>query len=282
MKLTFYTPSYKNAEGFGGASFGFAGEEDENLTLARSFPEDIGGVSVCGSYKDILENIPNGKWQAGVVLLGNAGGENEFVRALSKKVSAPLVGGAGAICPKTGDGALITGRGEAAVFLISDERYDVSVMSENVHYDILGEHKISFSGRYIDTVDGEDALTWYNDQRQKFGIAENDFEHLTLADKNGINAHLSVRDGRLFSGRDLEGKMDLRYLPREAAQARIEKFYRADEDVIVFGCAGLKATLSEGIRTNALGLFMFGEVCTVGNVSNFGNLMLSKLILKKK
>ena len=24
------------------------------------------------------------------------------------------------------------------------------------------------------------------------------------------------------------------------------------------------------------------EVCTVGNVSNFGNLMLSKLILKKK
>lgn len=282
MKLTFYTPSYKDAEGFGGASFGFAGDENENLTLAKSFPEDVEGVSVCGSYRDILENIPKGRWQAGIVLLGNAGGENEFVRALSEKVSAPLVGGAGAICPKTGESALITGRGEAAVFLISDDRFEVSVKSENVHYDILGEHKISFSGRYIDTIDGEDALVWYNGQRKKLGISEEDFEHLTLADKNGINAHLSVRDGRLFSGRDLAEVMELRYLPREAAHERIEKFYRSDAEAIVFGCAGLKATLSGGIRTNALGLFMFGEVCTVGEVSDFGNLMLSKLILKKK
>lgn len=282
MKLTFYTPSYKNAEGFGGASFGFAGEEDENLTLSRSFPEEVGGVSVCGTYKDILENIPEGKWQAGIVLLGNAGGENEFVRALSEKVCAPLVGGAGAICPKTGESALITGRGEAAVFLISDENFDVSVKCENVHYDILGEHKITFDGRFIETVDGGDALAWYNDRREKLGISENDFEHLTFADKNGINAHLSVRDGRLFSGRDLAEVMELRYLPRDAAQERIENFYRADEDTIVFGCAGLKGTLSDGIRTKALGLFMFGEVCTVGNVSDFGNLMLSKLILKKK
>ena len=55
MKLTFYTPSYKNAEGFGGASFGFAGEEDENLTLSRSFPEEVGGDTggFChGQYTD--------------------------------------------------------------------------------------------------------------------------------------------------------------------------------------------------------------------------------------
>ena len=184
MKLTFYTPSHKSAEGFGGASFGFAGAENENLTHARSFPEDVEGVSVCGSYKDILESIPKGKWQAGIVLLGNAGGENEFVHTLSEKVSAPLVGGAGAICSKTGESALITGRGEAAVFLIADDRFEVSVISENVHYDILSEHKISFSGRYIDKIDGEDALRWYNNHRQKLGISEDDFEHLTLADKN--------------------------------------------------------------------------------------------------
>jgi len=282
MKLVFHTPSYKNAEGFGGASFGFAGAENESLTVAKAFPEDVCGVALVGGYDEILKRVPEGKWQAGIVLLGNCGGENEFVRALRKKVSAPLVGGAGAICPKTGESALITGRGEAAVFLISDERFDVTVISENVHRDVLGEHKVAFDGRFVDTIDGISALAWYNEKRRALGISENDFEHLTLSDKSGINAHLSVRDGRLFSGRDLEEKMLLRYLPKDAAQERIESFYAADDDAIVFGCAGLKGTLSEGIATNALGLFMFGEVCTVGDVSNFGNLMLSKLVLKKK
>ena len=46
MKLNFYTPSYENAEGFGGATFGFAGDENESLTLAKAFPEDVCGVSV--------------------------------------------------------------------------------------------------------------------------------------------------------------------------------------------------------------------------------------------
>ena len=76
--------------------------------------------------------------------------------------------------------------------------------------------------------------------------------------------------------------MQLRYLPPDEAQKRIEAFYTEDSDAIVFGCAGLKQTLSETVKTNALGLFMFGEVCTVGDHSDFGNLMLSKLILKKK
>ena len=281
MKLNFYTPSFKNAEGFGGATFGFAGEENESLTLARAFPEDVCGVSLCGTYAEVLKNIPDGKWQAAIVLLGNAGGENEFVRALCEKVKAPLVGGAGAICPKTGESALIAGRGEAAVFLISDEKFDVSVKCENVHYDILSEHTVSFSGRYIDTVDGKDALSWYCNEREKLGLSDNDFEHLTLSDTFGINAHLSVRDGKLFSGRDLSEKMQLRYLPKDKAQERISEFYN-EKDAIVFGCAGLKGTLSEGISTDALGLFMFGEVCTVGNHSDFGNLMLSKLVLKKK
>lgn len=282
MKLEFYTPSCKIAEGFGGATFGFAGDENENLTLLKAFTEDVCGISVCGSYRDILGNIPDGEWQAAIVLLGNAGGENEFVRALYEKVKAPLVGGSGAICPKTGESALIIGRGEAAVFLISDDRFDITVESENVHYDILGEYEIAFSGRFIESVDGCDALDWYNEKRRDKKVPDSDFEHLTLADKNGINAHLSVHDGKLFSGRDLAGKMELRYLSENDAQKRIEAFYASDDDAIVFGCAGLKATLSESIKTNALGLFMFGEVCTIGNVSDFGNLMLSKLILKKK
>ncbi len=281
MKLTFYTPSYKNAEGFGGASFGFAGTEDETLTLAKAFPEDINGVVISGSYSEILANIPDGSWQAGIVLLGNAGNENDFIRTLAEKVKTPLVGGSGAICPKTGESALITGHGEAAIFLIADDRFDISVISENVHYDILSEHKLTFTDRFIDTVDGCDALAWYTEKRAALGIAEGDFEHLTLTDSYGINAHLSIRDGKLYAGRDLDETMLLRYLPKDKAQERIAAFY-GEENAVVFGCAGLKQTLSAGIRTNALGLFMFGEVCTLNGRSDFGNLMLSKIIFRKK
>ncbi|MBQ4159371.1 MAG: hypothetical protein IJD83_00415 [Clostridia bacterium] len=281
MKLTFYTPSYKNTEDFGGATFGFAGAENELLTLSQTFAEDINGTVLYGSYDDVLSDIPDGNWQAGIVLLGNAGNENTFVRALAQRIKAPLVGGSGAICPQTGESALITGHSEAAVFLINDDRFDVSAVSENVHYDILSEHTLTFTGRFVDTIDGCDALTWYNQKRNELGLDENDFEHLTLTDTYGINAHLSVRDGKLFSGRDLDETMVLRYLPIDKAQARIQAFY-SGENAIVFGCAGLKQTLSDSIETNNLGLFMFGEVCTVNGHSDFGNLMLSKIVFSKK
>ena len=55
-----------------------------------------------------------------------------------------------------------------------------------------------------------------------------------------------------------------------------------DEDAIVFGCAGLSGLLDKPLDTKSLGLFLFGEVCTVGNRAEFGNLMLSKLKITEK
>ena len=55
-----------------------------------------------------------------------------------------------------------------------------------------------------------------------------------------------------------------------------------DPDAIVFGCAGLSGLLDKPLDTDSLGLFLFGEVCTVDGVAEFGNLMLSKLIIRKK
>ena len=52
---------------------------------------------------------------------------------------------------------------------------------------------------------------------------------------------------------------------------------------IVFGCAGLAGLLDKPLDTKSLGLFLFGEVCTVeGDKAEFGNLMLSKLLIRKK
>ena len=281
MKIEFYTPSHGVTEEFGGASLGFAGAEDANVSNKITCPFDINGVMVSGSYEDCLKNIPEAKYQAGIVLLGNAGNENQFIRSLADKVKAPLVGGSAATNSVTGESALILGRGEAAVFMINDDRYEVEAVSQNIHYDILSKHTISFSQRWIDTIDGCEAKKWLEDKKAELGVSEDDFEHLTFADEHGINVHLSVVDGRIFSGRDLAETLYLRYVPHGEVQKRIQAFYD-DKDAVVFGCAGLKGILDTGLCSKGTGLFMFGEVCTVDGYSDFGNLMLSKIKITKK
>ena len=263
---------------FGCASLGFAGSEEKSLT----FPADLNGIVLTGSYENILANIPAGPFQAGVVVFGNAGGENGFMRALQAKAGCPFAGGGAAIDGETGTRALITGGGEAAVFLISDDRYDVTVVSENIHYDILSEHDITMDGpRVLKAVDGINAAEWLSAKKAELGLAEGDFEHLTFADMNGVNAHLSCPDGVIRSGRDLCPRMTLRYLAPDKVQERMQKFYD-DENAVIFGCAGLKGILNGPITSPGVGLFLFGEVCTFNGVSEFGNLMCSKLRVVKK
>lgn len=281
-KIEFYTPSNGITDNFGAATFGFVGAEDETQRKIIPFNADLNGVMICGTYQECLDNIPDGTWDAVVVLLGNKGNENWFVDTLSKKVNAPLVGGGAAINPVTGESGLITGNSDAAVFLISDDNYNFDVCFENIHKDILSEHEISYTNpRVIDKIDGVDAVTWLKEKKVELGVAETDFEHLTLSDMNGINAHLSLVDGNICSGRDVTSKMQLRYVSENDVWDRMEAFYD-DEDAIVFGCAGLKGILPKKLNSKGIGLFMFGEICTSGTVSEFGNLMLSKLRIEKK
>ena len=52
------------------------------------------------------------------------------------------------------------------------------------------------------------------------GIAEGDFEHLTLCDMKDVNAHLSWNGQNIVSGRDLQHEMIVRYVkPEEVYQA---------------------------------------------------------------
>jgi len=278
MRIHFYTPACgANDEQFGAASFGFVGAEDENRKTEQVFPIDIKGDFIFGTYEECLQQVAAKPYQAGIILTGNAGRENAFVKALSEKISIPLVGGGAAINPETGEKGLISGRGDAAVFLILDDRYQISVETKNIHEDVLSTHSISFTNpRIIDSIDGQDASQWLKKEKEKHGLEPTDFEHLTLADMYGINAHLSEIDGKIHSGRDLMPEMVLRYVHPKAVHNRMETFYN-DPNAIVFGCAGLKGILSAPLKASGLGLFMFGEVCTVNGISGFGNLMLSKI-----
>jgi Asp/Glu/hydantoin racemase len=81
------------------------------------------------------------------------------------------------------------------------------------------------------------------------------------------------------SGRDVHEKMVLRRVAHEKVYDAMQAFYN-DKDAIVFGCAGLSGLLDKPLENDSMGLFLFGEVCTVDGIAEFGNLMLSKLVIK--
>ncbi len=286
-KLTFSTTGcWDLADGFGCASLGLPGCCDNSVNVVLAYEQDIQGVMLTGSYDQMLDDAKKVSQKktvhAAIVVFGNAGGENTFLADLQKIISCPMVGGGAAIDGATGRSGLIPGEGPGAVYLITDDRYTYTAVTQCIHEVVFGEVSLTTADpRTILTINGEDAGTFLNRKRAELGLKETDFEHLTISDFNNVNAHLSCVDGVIKSGRDLHEKMLLRYVPHEKVYDAMHAFYD-DPDAIVFGCAGLSGLLDKPLDTESLGLFLFGEVCTVDGTAEFGNLMLSKLIIHKK
>lgn len=284
-KLCFTTTgAWALAEGFGCASLGLAGICDNTQQKVVTYPVELEGVVLTGSYEDILTGVKavNVPVYAAVVLFGNAGGENVFLKQLQEIVFCPMVGGGAAIDGATGRKALLTGGGEAAVLFITDGRYTYEAVTHNIHTQVLEKCTLSFDEpRTVLTINGENAADFLQKKRKQLALPDTDFEHLTLSDLNDVNAHLSSDNGIIKSGRDVREIMLLRYVPHEQVYVAIEQFYD-DKDAVIFGCAGLSGLLDKPLETDSLGLFLFGEVCTVDGQAEFGNLMLSKLRIVKK
>lgn len=283
-RIAFYMPKHQpEGEVFGAATLGFAGMAGCAADEVCTFAQSPCGVVLSGSYDQILSSIPTANYSACIALCGNAGGENAFVRALSKRLGCPVVGGGAAMDGNVG--GLIAGGGQASVLLIDDKDYDVRVETKNIHKHIVGTCRVDFdekNPRVITAIDGQEPRLWLNAQKKALGIPENDFEHFTLSDVNGVNAHLSWNGKNIVSGRDLENEMIARYVKPEEVLASVFDFYDDDENTIVFGCAGIKGITGEIPKVKSLGLYMYGEICTHESGAEFGNLMLSKITLIKK
>ena len=280
--IAFYMPQYRPAEGiFGAATLGFAGKGGPEAEDRYTYKIQPRGIVINGTYEECLSGVPYGKYQAAIVLCGNAGGENVFLARLQEKLQCPIVGGGAAM--DGARGGLITGGGQASVLLIEDEAYDVQTSVKNIHDQVLGTCKVSFEHpRVIKAIDGQDPAVWLEQQKGALGIDAADFEHFTLSDRMGVNAHLSASGQSIVSGRDLETEMLVRYVRKEDVYRAVYDFYNDDEDAIIFGCAGLKGITGEITSVKSLGLYLFGEICAVQGQAVFGNLMLSKLKLVKK
>ncbi len=286
-KLSFTTTGcWDQAEGFGCASLGLPGFCDNAENRVRNYKTELEGIALTGSYEAMLEaarlEAQAHPICAAIVVFGNAGGENTFLAELQKIISCPMVGGGAAMDGASGHSGLIPGGGPGAVLLITDDRFTYEAKTQCIHTELLGECTVEAEDpRTIRTINGVDAAQFLGQKKRELGLRENDFEHLTLSDLRNVNAHLSCVDGVIKSGRDVQDKMLLRYVPHEQVYEAIRSFYD-DPDAIVFGCAGLSGLLDQPLNTPSLGLFLFGEVCTVDGVAEFGNLMLSKLVIQPK
>lgn len=279
-KLCFATPAaYDAAAGFGCATLSpiMNGAACE----CAAYPQALDMECLTGTYETLLTAAQEVAARRGqpfvtVVVFSNAGGENAFMQRVQTVLHCPMVGGGAAFDAQHGP-ALIPGGSQAALALIYDTRYTYRVQTKCIHEMIVDTCRLELAdARTIRTINGADAAQYLREQKQALGLAETDFEHLTLTDALGVNAHLSLDGGTVKSGRDLVPEMTLRYVAPDAAFDAIRVFYD-DPDAIVFGCAGLGGLLDRPLNTPSLGLFLFGEVCTVGDTAEFGNLMLSKL-----
>ena len=271
------TDSWSDQDGFGCASLGLAGTDSN----AATFQHSVNGTVLTGEYDTVLQQVKKlgnlENIQVAIVLFGNAGGENAFLQQLHQLLPCPMVGGGAAIDGATGKAALLTGGSQVALLLIQDDRYLFETETVCIHEQLIEECTLTLAdARTILTINGMDAVAYLAEKKASLGLQATDFEHLTLTDKYGVNAHLSKPDDRIKSGRDLQQTMYLRYVPHKVVYDRIRAFYD-DPDAIVFGCAGLGSMLDRPLDTTSLGLLLFGEVCTVGSHAEFGNLMLSKL-----
>ncbi len=286
-KLSFSTTScWDNAEGFGCASLGLAGIGDNSSPVVADYDKTVKGIEIVGTYEQVFDavskKVRDYDIYAAIIVFGNVGGENAFLAKLQTVLKCPIVGGGAAIDGTTGRAGLIPGNGEAAILLLTDSRYTYCVETKCIHDTILEECTMTLADpRTILAINGVPAPQFLAEKRAQFGLAETDFEHLTFSDLKNVNAHLSMVDGVIKSGRDVNEKMLLRYIPHEKVYESIRSFYD-DDDAIVFGCAGLSSILDKPLDTKSLGLFLFGEVCCVDGVSEFGNLMLSKLVITNK
>lgn len=280
------TGAWDLTTGFGCASLGLPGvcDNTENKITARQIPAK--SVALTGSYEEILAGAKavaeKESVYAAIVVFGNAGGENAFLADLYQIVSCPMVGGGAAIDGATGRKGLIPGGGEGAALLFTDDRFTYETDAQCIHNHAIKTCEITTADpRTILTIDGEDAAAFLANKKAELGLKAEDFEHLTLSDMNDVNAHLSCVDGQIKSGRDVCKQMKLRYVEHSGVYDTMRAFYD-DEDAIVFGCAGLSGLLEKPLDTKSLGLFLFGEVCTVNGKPEFGNLMLSKLKIRSK
>lgn len=284
MKLGFYSlGSRPKGMDFGCRTLGFPDTEAAEGG-SRILDREIEGLSFFGTEQQCYDFAAanHREAKAAMILTNTSGTENIWVHKLAELLQRPIVGGGAASSDGVPGEGLSEGYAQAGIFLITDKTVSVHTEFYNLHEHILEECRLELAdARTIRKINGVDAACYLNYRKEQHGFSGEDFEHLTLSTLEHVNTHLRCENGIIKSGRDLQETMLLRYAMPDKVQDLMEGFYQScGKNSIIFGCAGLKSLLKQKFSCEGLGTFLFGEICTLNGHSDFGNLMLSKIIFE--
>ncbi len=299
IELTFFTTGQNEnifRHTFGSTTLGFCCNDrwiDSNTPDYYRFPYKIEGIiindSLEGAYLQLdklLKDEVYKRVKGAVILFGNCGNENTFMKYIRKKFQVPFIGGSSAIGEDGVAGRILPNNNQVSILLITDDRYAFEWESKNIHNNVL-EQAIVLGNhpRYIENFKIQDNVIRAYDYIQEIAaqkkVESGLCERIAISDSHGRNIHL-IPDGLNFKcGADLpeDRKILIRYTSVDNAYMEMSDFFSSDNSLI-FGCAGLKSIIAgRGLSTgkNSVGLFMFGEVTGINGYPDFGNLMLTKI-----
>ncbi len=285
--IRFWTPGHAPAEDsrtFGCATHGLAGP---GLWVAPTdathagWPTRVTGTTLAGTYAGVLaqlEKLPQPPAAAVVVFARGTSTETFLERWTALLPGVPAVGGAAAspeLRPAAADVAVLliqAGRWRAET-LNAHDATPVRVAVNSADPRTLSELRRLPDGAW------ETAAEFYRARQREHQVT--DCESVTFSDAGGRNIHCSLAGETLRSGANLppDGRLTLRTVSRAQAAARLAEFC-AVPNALVFGCAGLRSLLDAPlpVAPGTLVGFMFGELVTLDNRPQFGNLMAARLM----
>jgi hypothetical protein len=293
--LTFWTPGHAPADDrqtFGCASHGIAmpgAWAAPAEPASAAWPTRLIGTTCAGNFADVLAQLERvtAKPAAAIVLFAHGTGVDAFLERWQKLLpGVPVAGGGAALGAGQARGELLPAAEDVAVLLIAEGVWRAE--SLNVH-DPVGE-TVEFRAdgpRTITQVretpaDGwQPAAPFFRAWQTACDRAAGDCESITFSDVSGRNVHVSFDGERLHTGADLpaDGRLVLRTVTRPEAARRLAAFC-SEPNALVFGCAGLRSLLDSPLLVGSGTLvgFMFGELVTLDNRPQFGNLMAVRLV----
>ncbi len=254
------------------------------------------GEVLSGAYDKVLEDLRNRvaegfRTDAAIVFFAKAPGMEDFLRQAARVLpGVPFGGGGAARLPGEKSGELLPTAQDVNLLLIRDERFHFTNIWRNVHDETGRRVQFRAGGeRVILTLRDENtdapAQDWYAGERIKAGYPEGSFENIALASPEGWNLHASPEgEFALRTGANLPGggELDVMLVDSRMASERVGDFC-AEENCLIFGCAGLQSMMDAPVQVglHTLAGFLHGEVLTASGNPRFANLMMSGFILKR-
>ena len=253
------------------------------------WPTTLTGRVLAGSYAEVLVQLRalTEKPTAVIALFALPDGMEAFLSECHALLgAAPIVGGGAARGAGQARGELLPSAASVSMLLVTQGTWQADTL--NVHD--AKPAVLEFRGSGPRTIthlrqdglgDWQPAAAVFRALQAEHGRTNADCESITLCDHHGRNVHGSFAGECLQTGADLpsDGNLRLRIVSRPNVARRLTDFCSV-HGALVFGCAGLRALLDAplAVAEGTLVGFMFGELVTLGDRAQFGNLMAVRLL----